>query len=173
MIAQHLKKIGIQIDVLEQERTLMERRRDGNELQTVLWANDGSEMLYSFPPHALPMRPDVFMGNLYGKWYASGGSQGKKPEDAQMLKALETVPGRLRAAGRRADQRRQGDLEDPGRGDVLDRDGRALAGRHGRPGGQEQHGERAVAADERDALPDPMLVAPDDALLQELNVGDR
>jgi peptide/nickel transport system substrate-binding protein len=90
MIAQHLKRIGIQIDVLEQERTLMERRRDGNELQTVLWANDGSEMIYSFPPHALPMRPDVFMGPLYGRWYASGGSQGKKPEDPQMLKALET-----------------------------------------------------------------------------------
>jgi len=93
MIAQHLKRIGIQIDVVEQERTLMERRRDGNELQTVLWANDGSEMLYSFPPHALPMRPDVFMGNLYGKWYASGGAQGKKPEDAQLLKALETYRG--------------------------------------------------------------------------------
>ena len=63
MIAQHLKRIGIQIDVVEQERTLMERRRDGNELQTVLWANDGSEMLYSFPPHALPMRP----GRLHGE----------------------------------------------------------------------------------------------------------
>jgi peptide/nickel transport system substrate-binding protein len=93
MIAQQLKRVGIQIDVVEQERTLMERRRDGNELQTVLWANDGSEMLYSFPPHALPMRPDVFMGNLYGKWYASGGSQGKKPEDEQMLKALEMYRG--------------------------------------------------------------------------------
>ena len=62
MIAQHVKKIGIQIDVLEQERTLMERRRDGNELQMVIWANDGSELIYSYPPHALPIRPDVVHG---------------------------------------------------------------------------------------------------------------
>jgi peptide/nickel transport system substrate-binding protein len=102
MIAQHLKKIGIQIDVLEQERTLMERRRDGNELQTVLWANDGSEMLYSFPPHALPMRPDVFMGPLYGQWYASNGAQGKKPDDEQMVKALELYRG---AWGKTDDER--------------------------------------------------------------------
>jgi peptide/nickel transport system substrate-binding protein len=93
MMAQHVKKIGIQLDVVEQERTLVERRRDGNELQTVLWQNDGSEMLYSYPPHALPIRPDVWMGPEIGRWYASGGSQGTKPEDPQLLKALEMFRG--------------------------------------------------------------------------------
>ena len=100
MIAQHIKKIGIQVDVVEQERTLVERRRNGNEHQIVIWQNDGTEMLYSYPPHALPMRPDNCMAPEYGKWYASSGSQGMKPEDAEMKKALETVPKRLRLAGR-------------------------------------------------------------------------
>jgi peptide/nickel transport system substrate-binding protein len=93
MVAQHVKKIGIQIDMVEQERTLMEKRRDGNDLQMVIWQNDGSEQIYSYPPHALPIRPDVFMGPEIGKWYASNGAQGTKPEDAQMLKALDMFRG--------------------------------------------------------------------------------
>jgi len=93
MISQHVKAIGIQIDVVEQERTLMERRRDGNELQTILWANDGTDMIYSFPPHALPIRPDNFIAPEIGKWYASNGAAGTKPEDPQMLKALELFRG--------------------------------------------------------------------------------
>jgi peptide/nickel transport system substrate-binding protein len=93
MMAQHLKKIGIDLNVVEQERTLVERRRDGNELQTVLWQNDGSEMIYSYPPHALPVRPDVWLGPEIGRWYASGGSQGTKPEDPQMVKVLEMFRG--------------------------------------------------------------------------------
>ena len=93
MIAQHAKRIGLQIDVVEQERTLMEKRRDGNELQTILWANDGTDMIYSFPPHALPIRPDNFIGPEIGKWYASNGATGTKPEDPQMLKALELFRG--------------------------------------------------------------------------------
>jgi hypothetical protein len=50
-------------------------------------------MLYAFPPHALPVRPDNFMGPLIGRWFASGGSQGKAPEDPQMAKALELFRG--------------------------------------------------------------------------------
>ena len=89
MIAQHWKKIGIQLDVIEQERSLAFRRRDGNELQLIIWANDGSELLYAFPVHAIPVQPDSMMGPNVGKWYASGGAQGTKPEDPQLLKALE------------------------------------------------------------------------------------
>ncbi len=67
----------------------MQRRRDGNELQTVMWANDGSELLYAFPVHALPVRTDSMMGPFIGRWFASDGAQGMKPEDPQLLKALE------------------------------------------------------------------------------------
>jgi hypothetical protein len=50
-------------------------------------------MIYSYPPHALPVRPDVWLGPEIGRWYASGGSQGTKPEDPQLLKALDMFRG--------------------------------------------------------------------------------
>ena len=56
----------------------------------MLWSNGGSENLYLFPRHALPVEPtEAFMGAFYGKWYGSGGKIGKKPTDPQMVKALE------------------------------------------------------------------------------------
>lgn len=89
MVGQQWKKIGIQADVIEQERSLAFKRRDGNELQLAMWVNDGSELLYAFPVHALPVQPDSMIGPLVGKWYTSGGTQGTKPEDPQLLKILE------------------------------------------------------------------------------------
>jgi peptide/nickel transport system substrate-binding protein len=89
MMSQQIKKIGIQVDSVEQERTLMERRRDGNELQSVIWGNDGSELLYAFPDHAIPVRTGSLMGPDIGKWYQSGGTAGTKPEDPQILKVLD------------------------------------------------------------------------------------
>jgi peptide/nickel transport system substrate-binding protein len=89
MIAQHWKAIGIQLDAQEVERSLNEKRRNANENQLELWANDGSELLYGFPNHALPITGTVLMGPEIGKWYASNGAQGMKPEDPEMLKALD------------------------------------------------------------------------------------
>ena len=57
--------------------------------QIVIWQNDGTEMLFSYPFHALPVRPDNYMAPEYGRWYASNGSQGMEPESAEMKKALE------------------------------------------------------------------------------------
>jgi peptide/nickel transport system substrate-binding protein len=89
MVAQQVKKIGIQLDAVEQERSLYQKRRDGNELQLNMWANDGTELLYAFPSQALPINPTVWLGPEIGRWYASGGSQGMKPEDPELLRALE------------------------------------------------------------------------------------
>ena len=57
MIKEQWKRIGIQADVKEMERSLFFRRVAGNEHQIALWANDGSEVLYLFPRHALPLDP--------------------------------------------------------------------------------------------------------------------
>jgi ABC-type transport system substrate-binding protein len=102
MVGQQWKRIGIQADVIEQERSLAFRRRDGNELQMVMWVNDGSELLYAFPVHAIPVQPDAMMGPFIGRWYASGGSQGMKPEDPELLRALELYRS---AAGQDEQQR--------------------------------------------------------------------
>jgi len=89
MIAQQWKAIGIQLDAAEVERSLNERRRSANENQIEIWANDGSELLYGFPGHALPVGPTVLMGPEIGKWFASNGAQGMKPEDPQLIKVLD------------------------------------------------------------------------------------
>jgi peptide/nickel transport system substrate-binding protein len=90
MIKEQWKKIGIQADVKELERSLFFTRIASNEHQIALWANDGSEVLYLFPRHALPVDPvEALLGHPIARWYASGGQQGKAPKDPQLIKALE------------------------------------------------------------------------------------
>ena len=65
--------------------------------------NGGTELLYLFPRHAIPVDPtEAFMGPEWAKWYASNGAQGEKPDDPNMLKILELYRG---AAGQKAEQR--------------------------------------------------------------------
>jgi peptide/nickel transport system substrate-binding protein len=90
MIKEQWKKIGIQADVKEMERSLFETRMRSNEQQISIWANDGTENLYLFPRHALPVDPvEAKMGHPIADWYASNGAAGKAPRDPQMRKALD------------------------------------------------------------------------------------
>jgi len=90
MIKEQWKKIGIQADIKEHERSLFFTRMRSNEHQIAIWANDGSEVLYLFPRHALPVDPvEAFMGQPIAVWYASGGTRGKAPKDPQLIKALD------------------------------------------------------------------------------------
>ena len=90
MVKQQWKKIGVDVDVKELERNLAFTRDNGNENQMITWANDGSEMIFLFPRHALPVdAAESHMGMAYAKWYASGGTAGKKPDDPEMLRAFD------------------------------------------------------------------------------------
>jgi peptide/nickel transport system substrate-binding protein len=61
-----------------------------DENQMLTWANDGSEMLFLFARHALPVDPaECHMGMAFAKWYASNGEQGTKPDDPEMIRAFE------------------------------------------------------------------------------------
>ncbi|MHB0868411.1 MAG: ABC transporter substrate-binding protein [Chloroflexota bacterium] len=103
MAREQWKKIGIQADVKEMERTLAFTRSQNNEQQIMLWANDGSEMLFLFPRHALPVDPvEAHMGAAYAKWFSTNGQAGKKPTDQQMLKAFDL----FRSAASLKDQER-------------------------------------------------------------------
>src|SRR5439155_1277280 len=65
-------------------------RDNGSENQMITWANDGSEMIYLFPRHALPVdAAEAHMGMAFAKWYASRGTAGKKPDDPEMLRAMD------------------------------------------------------------------------------------
>lgn len=90
MIKQQWRKIGIDVDVKELERNLAFTRDLNNENQLITWANDGSEVLYLFPRHALPVdAAESHMGAAFAKWYASNGAAGKKPDDPEMLRAFD------------------------------------------------------------------------------------
>ncbi len=92
MITQHWKKIGIDVAVKEMERNQAFGTTANSEHQMITWANDGSEMLFLFPRHALPVDPvECHMGMAFAKWYASGGEQGTKPDDPEMLRAFEIM----------------------------------------------------------------------------------
>ncbi len=103
MIKEQWKKIGVQADVKELERSLFFTRIRSNEHQIALWANDGSEVLYLFPRHALPVDPvEALLGHPIADWYASGGKAGKAPRDPQLLKALELFKS---AGGKKTEER--------------------------------------------------------------------
>ena len=90
MIKQQWKKIGIDVDIKEMERNLAFGKDAKDENQMLTWANDGSEMLFLFARHAMPVDPaECHMGMAFAKWYASNGTQGTKPDDPEMLRAFD------------------------------------------------------------------------------------
>ena len=103
MIAEQWKSIGIHATVEEQERDLAFARLRNNEHQIVLWTNNGTEMLYLFPRHVLPVDPfEAFMGPEFAIWYVSNGMKGIAPTDPQLVRALDLFRS---AAGRREPER--------------------------------------------------------------------
>ena len=90
MVAEHWKSVRHPGDVKEFERTLAMTRANNNEHQMMVWTNGGTELLYLFPRHAIPVDPtEAFMGPEFAKWYASNGEQGRAPEDPGLVKILE------------------------------------------------------------------------------------
>ena len=90
MIADQWRKIGVFAEVKEYERTLAMTRVRNNDHHMLIWTNGGTELLYLFPRHAIPVdQTEAYMGPAYAMWYASNGAQGKKPEDPGLLKIFE------------------------------------------------------------------------------------
>jgi peptide/nickel transport system substrate-binding protein len=90
MIAQQWRRIGIFADVREYERNLAMTRSRNNEHHIFLWTNGGTELLYLFPRHAIPVDPtEAFMGPEFAVWYASNGAQGRRPDDPNLLRIFE------------------------------------------------------------------------------------
>ncbi len=90
MIAQQWKKVGIWAEAKEFERNLGFGRTRNNEHHFQIWTNGGTEIIYLFPRHVIPVDPtEAFMGPEFAQWYASNGAQGRKPEDPAWLKIFE------------------------------------------------------------------------------------
>jgi peptide/nickel transport system substrate-binding protein len=103
MIKQQWKKIGIDADVKETERGLAFIKSANDEHHVMIWTTSGSENLYLFPRHVLPVDPaECHLGMLFARWYASNGTQGKKPTNPEMLRAMELYRS---AAGKKEPER--------------------------------------------------------------------
>jgi peptide/nickel transport system substrate-binding protein len=89
MIAQHWRKIGIYADVKELERGLAFRRITANLDHINVSTNGGTELIYLYPRHCLPVDPiEAHVGVEIARWYASNGEQGTEPTDPEMKRAL-------------------------------------------------------------------------------------
>jgi peptide/nickel transport system substrate-binding protein len=81
--------VGIFANVVEQERGLATGRRDNNELPIFVWQNDGTDELFTYPYHAIPVDPTSGTGPAYGAWFASGGTQGIEPDIPSVKKVQD------------------------------------------------------------------------------------
>ncbi len=103
MVADQWRKIGIQADVREMERGLGFAKQTNNEHQLFIWNNGGTELLYLFPTWAVPVIPALRSGpGLCVLVLASGGTQGTKPDDPNILKIFDLY---REAAGLKAEGR--------------------------------------------------------------------
>ena len=99
MIRDQWKKIGIQADVKEHERSLAYQRRNASEHQIHVDVTWGTENMFGHHMGALfPVDGTSPIGPLYGKWFASGGSQGKEPSP-RMRELMEDFRQALGTSG--------------------------------------------------------------------------
>jgi peptide/nickel transport system substrate-binding protein len=99
MIREQWRKIGIQVDVKEVERSLAYQRRNANEHQVHVDVTWGTENMFGHHMGALfPVDGTSPIGPVYGKWFASGGTQGKEPPP-RMRELMEIFKRALGTAG--------------------------------------------------------------------------
>jgi peptide/nickel transport system substrate-binding protein len=89
LVKEDWAEVGIFANIVEQERSLAFGRRDTNETQIIVWQNDGSDELFLYPDHALPVLPTSGMGPGYGRWFSTGGTDGVEPTDPEVIKVQE------------------------------------------------------------------------------------
>jgi peptide/nickel transport system substrate-binding protein len=105
MIKQQWRKIGIDADVKETERSLANIRTANAEHHIRFSIPNGSESIYLFPRHVLPVDPaECHLGMPFARWYASNGAQGKKPDNPAMLRAFDLYRS---ASGKKEAERTQ------------------------------------------------------------------
>lgn len=79
LVKEDWARVGIFANVVEQERSLVEQRRAANELPIFVWQNDGTDELFLYPYHAIPVNETSGTGPAFGVWYSTGGTDGIEP----------------------------------------------------------------------------------------------
>lgn len=92
MIVQQWRAIGIAIDTKLFERSLFYTRVRNDQHQLTIFSNGGSESMYLYPVPVLPTDPQSSqLGAAHAKWFVSGGRDGLKPENAEMIRGMELM----------------------------------------------------------------------------------
>jgi peptide/nickel transport system substrate-binding protein len=93
MVRDHWRKIGIDLNVKETERSLLFSRRGNGDLmmEALPWGNTGSEVTLVSPGNVLPIALDTSFGPAYGRWYLTNGAEGKQPAEPEMVQAMDLL----------------------------------------------------------------------------------
>ena len=103
MMSQQWKAIGLDVTPKLFERALWFTRTRTDKHQMFMWTNNGTESLFLYPVWAMPTDPTSgSFGAAFSLWYASNGTAGRKPEDAELLRAYALLKS---AAGQPEEQR--------------------------------------------------------------------
>jgi len=89
MIVAQWKKVGITLDIKDMERATWEQNRNANKQQICMWSNGGTELIYLYPIHALPVQENSQVGPLIAQWYGTAGAKGIAPTDPDLKKCME------------------------------------------------------------------------------------
>lgn len=79
MLAEDFKDLGIEVKVVEYERTASQTRRRANESELTIDTAWGSENIFGHPSEIWPISSYSCMGPEYGKYIASKGAEGIPP----------------------------------------------------------------------------------------------
>ena len=105
MVADQWRQVGIQADVKDTERSLAFTRTAANEHQIMVWNNGGTELLYLFPRHAIPVDPtEAFMGPESPSGTRRVGPRGASrqiPTWSRSSSSSKAPPGRSPRSGSR------------------------------------------------------------------------
>ena len=93
MVRDHWRKIGIDLNVKETERSLLFSRRASGDLmmEALPWGNTGSEVTLVSPGNVLPIANDTSFGPAYGRWFLTNGAEGKQPAEPEMVQAMDLL----------------------------------------------------------------------------------
>ncbi|MGH6923630.1 MAG: ABC transporter substrate-binding protein [Propylenella sp.] len=105
MIAQNYKDLGIEINVVEMERTASQTRRRANLVELTIDTTWGAENIFGHPTELWPISSYSCAGPEYGRYVASQGKEGAPPPP-EMVKldelyqaATQAPPDKLKEIG--------------------------------------------------------------------------
>ena len=171
MVAQHWRSIGIFAEVRETgAQCSPSPARRTTSTTSMLWTNGGTELLYLFPRHAIPVDPtEAFMGPRIRQMVRVGRPPRARADRPGPEEDLRAVRRRRRPEGRTSATRpRRRSGRSWWTSSTVDRHGRPVAGPDGRAAREPQARQHPVARLHRAALPHARQFTAGDVVLSVL-----